>query len=319
MDSFLKPIRMAHHRLRQQLPTLRPNRLLPADPSLRDIWSIAIYSGESPFKLAPVTGIKNPAITAHDVTDVRADFVADPFMIQRNKKWFMFFEVLNHDTQRGQIAVANSEDGYTWTYQNIVLDEPFHLSYPYVFEWNEEYFMIPETHQAKAVRLYKTIDFPNRWKLVKTLIHDVEFADASPFFHQHRWWLFAGAGENWHSSELLLYQSKNLMGPWTEHPKSPILTRRSDISRPSGRVLTHDGKIFRLTQNCQPLYGTSVKAFEITELTEASYRERPLQRNPILKAPKRGWNSVGMHHIDAHRLPYGTWLACVDGWTWGPH
>jgi hypothetical protein len=31
-----------------------------------------------------------------------------------------------------------------------------------------------------------------------------------------------------------------------------------------------------------------------------------------------GWNSEGMHHLDAQRLPDGTWLGAVDGWRFAP-
>jgi hypothetical protein len=36
-----------------------------------------------------------------------------------------------------------SRDAFSWTYQGVVLREQFHLSYPYVFRWNEEIFLIP--------------------------------------------------------------------------------------------------------------------------------------------------------------------------------
>lgn len=286
-------------------------------PNQRDIWSIAIYTGTSPLDVNSTCANNKPALTYHDVTDVRADFVADPFMIQKDGGWYMFFEVLNHDTQRGQIAFATSEDGLQWTYRNIILDEPFHLSYPYVFEWENEYYMIPETHQARSVRLYKARTFPQQWEFVKTLIKDAELADASPVFHNHHWWLFAGAGQNWHSSELRLYHSKNLLGPWIEHTKSPIVHGNSHIARPAGRILTREGKLYRLAQNCKPLYGQSVTAFEILQLTDIHYQEKTILRKPILKASGKSWNSIGMHHMDAHQISSGLWRACVDGWTWG--
>jgi hypothetical protein len=37
--------------------------------------------------------------------------------------------------QEGEIGLATSEDGLKWDYKQVVLNEPFHLSYPYVFEW----------------------------------------------------------------------------------------------------------------------------------------------------------------------------------------
>src|SRR6476659_4855632 len=45
-------------------------------------WSIAMYAGESPLRLRPAPGASNPVLSAADVTDAPARFVADPFMVK---------------------------------------------------------------------------------------------------------------------------------------------------------------------------------------------------------------------------------------------
>ena len=116
-------------------------------------WEIEIRTGRSPFELDLADNTKNPVITAEDVTDVAAQFVADPFIINANGSWYMFFEVLEKSPDRGLISYAVSEDGISWNYGGVVLREQFHLSYPYVFEWNGDYYLIPETVEAESVRL----------------------------------------------------------------------------------------------------------------------------------------------------------------------
>ena len=54
-------------------------------------YSIGILGGTSPFDLKEVPGVRNPVLTHKDVTDVSAAFVADPFMVQADGKWAMFF------------------------------------------------------------------------------------------------------------------------------------------------------------------------------------------------------------------------------------
>src|SRR5918911_245017 len=154
------------------------------------VWSIGIYAGESPFKLAPSTEIRNPVLSYLDVSDVPAAFVADPFMLRADGHWHMFFEVMNSRSRKGEIALALSRDGLRWDYRQIVLDEPFHLSYPYVFEWRGEHYMIPETLPQRSVRLYRADPFPTQWTFVKNLI-DGEYADPSVFYFKKRWWMFA--------------------------------------------------------------------------------------------------------------------------------
>jgi hypothetical protein len=232
----------------------------------------------------------------------------------------MFFEVLVRDAVKGdigQIGLATSPDGLHWEYQQIVLREAFHVSFPHVFRWQGDYYMIPETYQANAVRLYKAVEFPTKWRFEKTLIEGEEFVDACPFFVNDRWWLFTSGGTPpMRADALRLHCAAELAGPWIEHPESPIHTMNSHIARPAGRVLVSGDRVFRFAQECEPFYGTLVRAIEITELTETVYREQAVGAVPILQGSGNGWNAVGMHHIDLHVLDDGQWLACVDGWAW---
>ena len=152
----------------------------------KEMWSISIYCGNSPLSLKPVKQIQIPTITRHHVTDIPASFVADPFMICVEKKWHLFMEIMNADTKLGEIGLTTSMDGLNWTYDQIVLKEDFHLSYPFVFKHNEEYFMIPETLSAGAIRLYKACNFPYDWEFVTDIIKG-QFVDATLYFHNQTW------------------------------------------------------------------------------------------------------------------------------------
>ncbi len=256
-------------------------------------------------------------LTADDVTDVPAAFVADPFLVRTRDGWHMFFEVMNWRGNKGEIGWATSVDGRAWKYGQIVLAEPFHLSYPYVFEWGGVHYLIPESYQANAIRLYKARKFPTDWVLVKPLIEAPYLVDASLFRHQDMWWILTDASEEMGNDTLRLFGADDLLGPWREHPRSPLLERDPRNARPGGRVTPIDGRLFRFAQSCEPFYGTDLRAFEITELTPTTYAEAPYPGNPILGPSQHGWNACGMHHIDPHLLKDGRWLASVDGWCWG--
>jgi hypothetical protein len=271
-------------------------------------WSIGIYVGHSPLGLYATEHVDNPVLTAEHVTDVPAGFVADPFLFRKDEIWYMFFEVLNTQTNQGDIGLATSDDGMQWTYRQIVLDEPFHISYPYVFEWEGTHYMVPEAWDAGSVRLYKAVDFPTEWSFVATLLEGGH-TDPSLFFHGGRWWLFTAETND----VLRLYYAEDLIGPWVEHPASPVVQGDANIARPGGRVLVTNGRIVRFAQDCEPTYGNQVRAFEIVELSTTSYRERELDENPILAASGEGWNALGMHNVDPQPLGEGRWLAAVDG------
>src|SRR5205085_2757088 len=213
--------------------------------------------------------------------------------------------------QKGEIGLAVSADGLDWTYSRIVLAESFHLSYPYVFEFDGDYYMIPETLQAQRIRLYKADCFPTRWLHVADLI-DGTFADPSIFRYGGKWWLFACSAPFAHDV-LRLFFADNLCGPWLEHPQSPIIERNPHLARPAGRVVSAHGRVIRYAQDCYPKYGTQVRAFEILELSFTSYREAESAQGLVLLPGESGWNGQGMHHLDPHLNADGSWLACVDG------
>ena len=285
----------------------------PTPPRTRtgQVWTIGRYVGPSPLALKPDPEVVNPILTAEDITDVNAEFVADPFLIHRDGTWHMFFEVIPARCRHGVIGHAISDDSRAWRYQRIVLVERFHLSYPHVFSHNGQVFMTPETHDLGSVALYVADPFPTRWRRVAEPVAGCH-VDPTPFEHAGRWWMFALLPLN-SSNPLRLYHSDCLAGPWREHRCSPIVVGDPRRARPAGRVVRWGGQLFRVAQDGVPDYGTAVRAFQITELTPDRYAERPASPELILSAGEQRWNSGRVHHVDAHAAQDGSWFAYVDG------
>ena len=285
----------------------------------REQWTIGIYRSDSPFHYNALQGWINPLFRAEDVTDVPAKFVADPFLVKEGDTWNLFFEVYNLDTQQGDLAVATSKNTWTWKYQKLIIDEPFHLSYPYVFKAGDDYYLIPESYEDNSIRLYKTDNFPTEWSYVKTLIEGRDYVDNSIVFYNDKWWIFSSVTSN---DKLYLHYADSLTGPWQEHPQSPIVVDDVHKSRPSGRMIIYDGKLYRFTMDINPSIGThQVMAYEITELTPTSYAEIIAQDTPILVASGLGWNRDAMHQLDPVQVDENSWIASVDGfgkyWIFG--
>ncbi|MCS6840395.1 MAG: hypothetical protein NZ699_12870 [Roseiflexus sp.] len=291
---------------RKTLPLLRRMRR-------KDDWTISIYGGHDLRALKPLPGIRKPVLTAAHVRDIPALFVADPFMVRTKERYWLFFEVLHATLRRGQIGVAMSRNGRDWEYCQIVLHEPFHLSYPLVFKWNDSWYMTPETAAQRQVRLYRAVDFPFRWEHAATLLEGDDYLDPTPFFYQDRWWLLVGTNIS-RNDTLRLYHAATLFGPWQEHPHSPIVQGDARSARPAGRVLDYGGRLIRLAQDCAQNYGRRVLGFEITELTPERYAERPFGSAALLEPGRSGWNECGMHTLDLHSTDEGTWIAYVDGY-----
>jgi len=272
-------------------------------------WSIGIYTGNSPFTMSAPEEIDNPVLTAKDVTDADAAFVADPFMVLHKGKYYMFFEVLNMDTFHGDIGYATSNDGKSWEYGSIVLDEPFHLSFPGVYEVNGEYYMIPESEEDNSIRLYRASSFPGKWEYVSTLLSGERFNDPVLLRHKGKFWIFVSRPG---FDVLNLFYSDSLTSGWKPHPMNPLIENNKHIANPAGKILEYKGDIYRITQDCLPYYGTQVHAVRIMEMTEDSYMESPDSIIKIVYPSGKGWNAAGMHQADILD-ENGVYRAAVDG------
>ena len=279
-----------------------------AQTEAKSVWSLGIYTGPTPFELSQPEDLSNPVLTPSDVTDFDADILAHPFMVVEDSRYYLFFTVKYGATEEGGIGLALSDNGFDWEYQQLVVDEPYVVAYPYVFKWQGDYYMIPETHTEPSVRLYKATDFPLEWTYEKDLLSGDIFISASVAYYNETWWMFVSPEGN---DTLRLFYASDLTGDWTEHPLSPIIEKNPDIARPGGRILQYNNALYRMGQDCDPTYGNQVHAFEITEISPTSYQEKMIEP-PLVKASATGWNAKSMHHVDLFPTEEGSWIAAVD-------
>jgi hypothetical protein len=271
------------------------------------IWSIKVFKAQSFISMPPQQNFKSPSLQAADIKGVHAEFIADPFIIRHDSKYFMFFEVLDKSSGKGIIGLATSWDGEKWGYEKIVLKEEYHLSYPYVFKANNFFYMIPESCEANRVLLYKAKNFPYDWEISHEMIKG-KYVDSSIFHYKNKWWMFAGK-----SAKLHLFFSDKLDGYWKEHPKSPLITNNINITRPGGRVIVENNEIYRYTQDGQPTYGSAVRVFKIKQLSEKEYSEEEVNLILCGTNSDTDWRKDGMHTIDQLKINENEWLVAVDG------
>lgn len=201
---------------------------------------------------------------------------ADPFPIEVDGTTHLFFEQIRVRNGKGVIAHATIGADGRPTPARTVIDEPFHVSYPLVFPWRGEWYMMPEMRQAGRIDLYRAIEFPFRWVREQTLIADCRASDPTLVEHEGRVWLFAAVSASGGPAvdELCAYYADDIHGPWTPHPKNPIVT---DVrtARPAGRFLRDAEGLIRPGQDCSVRYGYRVSLNRIHTLTPTEYREAP--------------------------------------------
>jgi hypothetical protein len=286
-------------------------------------WSIGVVAGPSLSELSSLEPGRNPVLTRRDVTDVRAEFVADPFLCHDEGRWWLFFEVLNARRDRGEIGLASSADLRTWRYEGVVLREAWHLSYPFVFTHAGEHWMVPESEARGRVELYRATAFPRRWERHAILLEGAPYGDATLWEADGTWHLIASVGG---SATLRCFTAPDLLGPWREHGSSPIVDGESRIARPGGRVVRgDDGRWVRFAQDATRTYGGGLEAvaFDLP-LGRDGVRGDPLGRVRLTGPADADatWVRDGLHTLDAHRHE-GGWVAVLDGrgpsstsWPW---
>jgi hypothetical protein len=232
-------------------------------------------------------------------------FLADPFVFRRGDLDVCFVEDYDFRTNRGRICVFKIS-GDKYEELGSALDEPFHLSYPFIFTVDNELYMCPETGEIREIRLYKCTEFPLRWSFHKTLIRDVSAVDTSIFFFKDRWWLLT----NIDSSEIgelcselhIFYSDAFDSDAWTPHAKNPVIF---DSQRARNGGFFRDGdKLLRVFQRQGfDQYGESMGIAQIKDLGTETYSEETVSTIEPHFAPKI---------IGTHSFSYYDGLLAID-------
>ena len=202
-------------------------------------------------------------------------FLADPFVIKRNGSHFCFVEDLDYNSNKGSISAYNiTPSGYEAI--GVVLEEDFHLSFPFIFKYKNEIFMCPETFEKKEIRVYKCVDFPTKWEFHKTLIKNVSAADTIIFKRDNKWWLLTNIDQSCVADfgcQLHIFSADNpLSEEWVAHDNNPVIFDPL-VARNGGLILS-ENEVYRVFQRQGfDKYGEASGIARITTLSLTEYVE----------------------------------------------
>jgi hypothetical protein len=199
-------------------------------------------------------------------------FRADPFGLWRDDRLYLFVEAFDYRRMVGRIEVLVYDESLALIESRTVLAEPWHLSYPYVFEAEGELWMLPEASRSGRLRLYRARSFPGDWEVACEIDVDPRAVDATPLFYQGRWWLFFAVMRHRpvRSGELHLAWADHLTGPWHSHPGNPVRIDAAS-TRPGGTPLIGDAGIDLPVQDCSRTYGGAIRRLSITRMDGAGF------------------------------------------------
>jgi hypothetical protein len=183
---------------------------------------------------------------------------------------YVLCERMSLDKRKASIA-STSFNGGGWSALAPAIDTGTHASYPFVFELDGQVYCVPETFEAREVRLYRAIVFPERWERVGTLLHDFPAVDSTIFRHDGRFWLFCTSQES-SGSTLYAFYADALLGPWKPHLRNPV---KIDIrgARPAGAPFVYGGELYRPGQDSSRTYGGRVSINRVLELSPRAFVE----------------------------------------------
>ena len=211
-------------------------------------------------------------------------FQADPFVVFKDDKYYVFYEELRFEEYRGYLKVAELDiENNCLINDKAILDLDYHLSFPNVFLENGTYYMIPESEENNTVDLFECTSFPYEWKKKKTLIDNIGAVDTTPLKTKDGWYLFTSEGMKGadYNDELSIYKSTDLLNsPFKKLYEEPVI---SDVTkaRMGGHFIqkncdtSKESEIIRVSQNCGKRYGHKIQLNKITQI-ENGYTEEAL-------------------------------------------
>jgi hypothetical protein len=252
-------------------------------------WSIAFAKHNNFSKsLWRFTEVENP----------KGRYFADPFVFNYRGDTFLFAEDYSQHNSKGSIS-AMQVIGNTVEHIGVVLEEDFHLSFPFVFEAYDEIYMVPESSQAREIRLYKCIDFPRTWELEHVMMENVSAADTMIFKQDNLWFMLtnicsANIGD--HQSELHIFYSENLKTRnWLPIKSGNPVLFDSQKAR-NGGLVQHKGSYYRINQvQDMSHYGKAFEIKKILDINENTYQEEKVMKiTPSFKK-----DIISTHHFHA--------------------
>lgn len=195
---------------------------------------------------------------------------ADPFLVETNGNVFLFCEAYNQKKEKGEIAVMAWENE-GWTAPQIIINENYHLSYPCVFLYGNQFFMIPESAECEALDLYVADRFPFVWHKASRLIEHISLADPTVFEWDDHYYLYA-----WDETDRLykgrIYELDMERLDCREVQTLPFV---ENIGRPAGWPLWDKELMIRPSQDCRRMYGAGILWNQLTK-TEDGFEEKTM-------------------------------------------
>lgn len=192
-------------------------------------------------------------------------WAADPFVFEKDGKVYIFAELFDYVTSLGTIGYCIYE-GNPKVKWHQVITEPYHMSFPFIFENDGEIYIMPETSSNHTLSLYKAIEFPDKWEKCCDLINDDVVVDSVLFHKNNKEYAFTY--DNYKDKDCYLWLCEYNDGKVI---KKHRITSDVNCARMAGAVFVKNDKYYRPSQNCYDGYGKGLNFVSFS--LDDGYRE----------------------------------------------
>lgn len=200
---------------------------------------------------------------------------ADPFVAQHQGRTFLIFEIDNHQHPKGYIGACEIFPDGTHSEIKTVLECPYHLSYPFIFQHHQQWYMIPETSANQTIELWQAINFPYQWKKCHNIIDNIQAVDNTLYQDDNYFYLFNSTKQStkkFGNRLDIFYTNDILSQQWHVHSTNPVKNNLL-YERPAGNLFRLNQTLYRPVQDSIKRYGGAMEIRQITQLSPTHYQE----------------------------------------------
>lgn len=223
---------------------------------------------------------------------------ADPFALQYEGADYVFFEMYDRLKRKGCLGYRRIETDGRISRMKKIYEDDCHLSYPNIFRYKDDFYIIPESNQKQQLYVLKATHFPDKWEKVSVLADSIRLADTTFLQYGETAYAFSTPIGEDNVSCLSVCTVRGKMTDW-DKLRTPILCDKSK-ARMAGNFLRQGETVIRVSQNCESTYGGGLVFSEVKRLDENGYEEETIAvlRGDGLQIASKKYDGIHTYNCD---------------------
>lgn len=196
------------------------------------------------------------------VKNTKQYWFADPMIVSEGENIFLFCEAYDRKEEKGVIGYFELRNDVFSEFK-VIISENYHLSYPCVFKYLNQYYMIPESSENNTLDLYKSNQFPDQWEKCGTLLKGERLVDSTVFRYNNKYYLYSYLDAPSYLARIYEFNIEK-----RELKLVKNINYDFNEGRGAGYVFKYKDKWIRPVQDCKEIYGKTVFFREVSLETD---------------------------------------------------